>query len=86
MTTAAIRKKLVDYLQTADDKKVKAIYTMVEDDIYSSEHGINKEFIEELDRRTLSFENGTAKMYSWEGTKQAAIERVKAKKSNGISI
>lgn len=27
MTTTAIRKKLTDYLKTADDKKVKAIYT-----------------------------------------------------------
>lgn len=33
MTTAAIRKKLVDYLKVADDKKVKAMYALLEDDI-----------------------------------------------------
>ena len=31
MTTTIIRKKLVEYLKVADDKKIKAIYTMVED-------------------------------------------------------
>ena len=33
MTTLAIRKKLSDYLQIADDKKVKAMYALLEDDI-----------------------------------------------------
>ena len=37
MTTTAIRKKLADYLKIADDKKVKAIYTMVEDEITTEE-------------------------------------------------
>lgn len=33
MTAVAICKKLVNYLQIADDKKVKAIYALLEDDI-----------------------------------------------------
>jgi hypothetical protein len=33
MTTLAIRKKLADYMQVADDKKVKAMYALLEDDI-----------------------------------------------------
>jgi vacuolar-type H+-ATPase subunit E/Vma4 len=33
MTTAAIRTKLTDYIRIADEKKLKAIYTMVEDEI-----------------------------------------------------
>lgn len=36
MTTVAIRKKLVDYMKVADDKKIKAMYALLEDDI---EHG-----------------------------------------------
>ena len=85
MTTTAIRKKLVDYLQTADNKKVSAIYTMVENDIEEST-GWNKEFIDELDRRNKSFLDGSAKMYTWEETKKAAIDRVKEKKKSGVRI
>jgi hypothetical protein len=33
MKTATIREKLHDYLEKAEDKKIKAIYTMVEDEI-----------------------------------------------------
>lgn len=86
MTTAAIRKKLTDYLQFADDKKVKAIFTMVEDDINTQENELDASFLKELEQRSRTFANGTAKMYTWEETKQAAIDRVKAKKRNGSSI
>jgi RNA polymerase-interacting CarD/CdnL/TRCF family regulator len=33
MTTIAIRKKLVDYMQVAEDKKIKAVYALLEDDM-----------------------------------------------------
>jgi hypothetical protein len=33
MNTAAIRDKLYDYIRVADDKKIKAIYMMLEDEI-----------------------------------------------------
>ncbi len=79
MTTKDIREKLVKYLQVADDKKVKAIYIMVEDEINTSENDWDENFVEELDKRRKSFLNGNAKMYSWEETKQAAAERVKTK-------
>jgi hypothetical protein len=33
MTATAIRKKLADYVQIADEKKLKAIYTLLEEEI-----------------------------------------------------
>ncbi len=80
MTTTAIRKKLVDYMQTADDKKVRAIYTMVEDEIETEANDFDEDFFKELDRRSKSFEDGTAKTYTWEETKKAAIESVYGKR------
>ncbi len=85
MTETKIRQKLADFCKTGDLKKVKAIYTMVEDDINEAS-GWDEEFIKELDRRTKSFLDGTAKTYTWEETKQAGIERVKSKKKNGLPV
>lgn len=80
MTTAAIREKLVNYLQVADEKKLKAIYTMVEDEINTAANDWDDDFMKELEQRSGSFINGTAKTYSWEETKEAAISKVKSQK------
>ena len=78
MTTIAIRRKLTDYLKVADDDKVKAIYTMVADEINTAENDWDEDFVKELKNRSLNFANGTAKTYSWEETKAAAIKKVKS--------
>jgi hypothetical protein len=80
MTTTIIRKKLVDYLKVADDKKVKAIYTMLEDEINTAENDWDKNFVKELNRRSKQFKKVNSKVYTWEETKKAAIEKVKAKR------
>jgi predicted ATPase len=80
MTTSAIRKKLVSYLQIADDKKLKAIYTMVADEINTIENDWDEDFINEMETRSRTFRDGTAKMYTWEETKQAAIDSVASNK------
>ncbi|HLZ89213.1 MAG TPA: addiction module protein [Puia sp.] len=80
MTTAAIRKKLTDYLKVADEQKVKAIYTMVKDEIDTDTNDWSPAFIKELDRRRKEVVNGSAQTYSWEETKKAALGRVKSKK------
>ena len=80
MTTTAIRKKLANYLKVADEKKIKAIYTIVEDDISTAENDWDKDFIKELNRRSRQFRNSTAKTFTWEETKKAALEKVKAKR------
>jgi len=50
MTTAAIRTKLHDFIDNAADKKVKAIYTLFEENIEAGEE-YTPEFKAELDRR-----------------------------------
>ena len=80
MTTTLIRQKLAAYLKVADDKKVKAIYTMVEDEIDTKANDWDDAFVKELNRRSKDFESGTAKTYSWEETKQAAIKKVQSKR------
>ena len=84
MTEAKIRSRLADYCKTGDLKKVKAMYTMVEDEIEPT--AWDEDFIKEMERREKSFLDGTAQMYTWEETKQAGIDRVKANKKNDISV
>ena len=59
MTTTAIRKKLMDYLKEADDKKVIAIYTMVEDEIEQRQLEYSGAFKAELDRRVTYYQSGS---------------------------
>jgi putative addiction module component (TIGR02574 family) len=70
MTTAKIRERLSEYIRFADDRKVQAIYTMVEDEII--EHfdlWKDKDFIKELDRRIEELESGKVKGSTWDEVK-----------------
>jgi hypothetical protein len=51
MDTANIRQQLHNYLEVAGDKKLNAIYTMVEDDIKETIVEYSPEFKAELDYR-----------------------------------
>jgi hypothetical protein len=66
MNMVSIRQRLHSYLETADDKKVKAIYTMVEDEIEEAQVEYSDEFKKELRRRTEAMRNGTEKLISAE--------------------
>ena len=59
MTTAIIRAKLADYIRVADEKKLKAIYVMVEDDINNAEPMTYTSTLKsELDRRVAHYLEG----------------------------
>lgn len=78
MKTEEIREKLVHYLQqVADDEKVKAIYTMVEDDINTNENEWDESLLHELKHRSRLFNDPSTEKYTWEHTKKAATEKVK---------
>jgi hypothetical protein len=65
MTTAAIREKLYDYLRIADDKKLKAIYWMLEEEI-SAETKWWKDnvFATELNKDFADWKSGDQKAFS----------------------
>lgn len=82
MTTTAIRKKLMTYLADAEDKKVKAIYTLFEDEI--NQEGAFKmtdEHYKILDERKARHLSGKDKSSAW----QEVHENIRKKrKSHGI--
>jgi len=70
MSTATIRERLFEYIRFADDKKVQAIYTMVEDEIIEKlDLWKDKDFVAELDRRIEELESGKIKGVTMEEMK-----------------
>jgi len=70
MSTATIRERLFEYIRFADDKKVQAIYTMVEDEIIEKlDLWKDKDFVAELDRRIEELESGKVKGVTMEEMK-----------------
>ena len=58
MTTLAIRQKLSAYLQIADDKKVKAMYALLEDDIKMGENVSIEQYNKEIDEALAEADGG----------------------------
>ena len=83
METQEIRKKLHDYVDSAEEEKVKAIYTVLESDINAIyDHWNDPEFVTEMDSRMKSIEDGTAKLLTIEEVMSNAkmiIENAKQK-------
>jgi hypothetical protein len=66
MTTTAIRKKLMTYIADADDKKVKGLYMLVEDDISKkTKFSLSAAQLKMLDAEKEKHINGKSKSYSW---------------------
>jgi hypothetical protein len=62
MTTTAIREKLYDFIRDADDKKVEALYLILEDQIPAeSDWSDDKEFVATLDEEYKKYEDGIDK-------------------------
>lgn len=80
MTTALIRQKLYEYIRIADEKKVKAIFTMVEDEYEAYDWSEDKKALAELDRRTADYKNGKVKGIPWEEAKKNILASSKSKK------
>ena len=62
MNSTVIRHKLYDYIRIANDKKLLAIYNLLEDEIVDlNEWWKNKKIVEDFDNRHNSMETGEDK-------------------------
>lgn len=76
----AIRHKLYDFIRVADDKKLAALYQLLEDDILQTQAWWeDKTFTKELDKRFDAMEKGTDKGITLDGL-TSAIDKLRAKK------
>ncbi len=67
MSTTDIRQKLHNYIETAQDKKVKAIFAMVEEEIEENyNHWKDETFVAEINRREKNYLKGKTKAYTIE--------------------
>jgi hypothetical protein len=80
MNTAAIRKKLDEYIRVADDRKVRAIYTIIENDVIEPYEWWNdKELVAKLDHRSEQINCGKDKGQLWEDAKKEILSHRKVK-------
>lgn len=79
MNTAAIKQQLHNYLEVADSKKLKAIYTMLEDDIAETTGEYSEEFKAELDKRVNYYLGGGKMVTAPEMNKRLKALRKKRK-------
>lgn len=79
MDTASLRQRLHSYLEVADDKKINAIYTMVEDDIKETIIEYSAEFKAELESRVNHYLNGGQMVSSSEMNNRLGALRKKRK-------
>ena len=62
MTNTAIRTRLYDYIRIADNKKLHAIYNLLENEIeVKTEWWKDEQFLDELDRRHEALQSGADK-------------------------
>jgi hypothetical protein len=78
--SAAIRHKLYDFIRVADDKKIHAIYTLLENEIKeTNEWWKDQLFVSELDRRFEALEDGTDKGFTVEQL-EVSIDKLRKKR------
>ncbi len=79
-TGLAIRHKLYDFIRVADDKKLAALYHLLEDDIRETKAWWeDKVFTKELDNRFEALENGTDKGFTLDQV-SVSIDKLRKKK------
>lgn len=75
MTTTSKRQRLHNYLELANERKIEAIYTILEEEIEESAVEYSDELKRELDKRYNDLKSGKAKRISAEESKRR-IEKI----------
>ena len=79
-TASSLRDKLYDYIRVADDKKLHAIYSLLENEIADSkEWWKDKQFVAELDSRFEAMGKGMDKGFTVEQI-EASITKLRKNK------
>jgi hypothetical protein len=82
MTTTAIREKLYDFIRIADDKKVKAMYMILEDEITEQiAWWKDKDFTDTLNKEFAAWRSGKEKGYSLAEIDESIAQLKKARKA-----
>ncbi len=80
MTIGKIREELYDLIRVADDKKVKAIYTLLKDEaIEKKEWWEDEATLDEFDRRVEAWESGKEKGFTLEEVKASVLKMKKSR-------
>lgn len=72
METTGIRQKLHQFIDTIEDKKAEAIYTLFEDEIDTN---VQRRKLIQAERE--NYLRGEGKSYSWEEIKEMATQKEK---------
>ena len=70
MGTLQIRQRLHNYLEVADDKKIKALYAIMEDNINEASVEYTAEFTKELDKRYADYQAGKQQLVNADESKK----------------
>lgn len=77
MRAIQIRQRLYEYIRFADEKKVKAIYTIVEGEIKEKQEVWNHAFVKEMQRRSKEIESEKVQGKSRGEVKEKALSLLK---------
>ena len=79
MVTTALKKKIHEYIDVTDEKILKAVYTILEAHVKSTELDVefSPEQIKELNKRRKAHLEGKSKSYSFEEIKRQFVSKSK---------
>ncbi|MCB9046866.1 MAG: hypothetical protein H6550_12110 [Chitinophagales bacterium] len=79
MKVAVIRERLQRFIETAEEKKLLAIYTLVENEITEQERWEDESFVAEMEGRYQNYKSGNSKPLSLDEVEDKARKSAKRK-------